>query len=332
MRRTTTLGLLMAFFAVLLPIAVLAPPAQAAGLPGGRSTYVVAVMGGTNLHMYSKLATYQFATNGTVTQKYWYWRQDSVTGYNNSAWTKPASGYTTTGCRYACPIRTPIGFQRGTTPKSMAGIWRIDAYGHLYIKWTATAYETWILNSSQAGFVALTAMHAYNSQRIQRGWGFGSNAGQNQGVNMGTVHASTQLMGPLSHNYFGVPTRMFQQSLYFPNYQKCTNGVCLQSNENATANKSQRYHSYLAGNPAVDGRKVFWDHQTGAVQQTESPTSNCIGWRGGHVSAALQVIADNGKFLGLVGVEASLDRQAYQMAQVSAWTGVRLPMLTTIAY
>ncbi len=334
MRRTATFGLMMTLVAVLLPIALSAPQAQAQAaqvLPGGRSTYVVSVMGGTNLHMYSKLAMYLFSTNGTVTQRYWYWRQDQVSGYSNSVHTKLPSGYTTSGCRYACPVRTPVGFQKGVAPKTMTGTWRIDSYKNLYVKWTATAWETWRVNSSQPGFTALTAMTAYNSQRIQRGWAFGSNWSPDSGVSMAKVHASVRLLGPLAHNYYGVPTQVLQQGFYFPNYQKCSNGTCLQSMENTSSDKRKWYHSYFAGNPAADGRKTYWNSQTGSVQQSENPAWVCIGYGGGHTSAALQVIDDSGNFRGLVGAEASLDRQAYAMAQVSAWVDVLPPMLPTLS-
>jgi len=344
MRRTTTLGLLTACIAVLLPISVLAAPAQAAqpaqaantaaeaNLPGGRSTYVVTMMGGQNTKMYSKLAKYLFATNGTVTQQYWYWRQDMISGYSNAAKWKVATGYTTTGCRRVCSVRTPLGFQPGASAKSISGTWKIDAYGHLYVRWSATAYETYRMNSSQAGFTAITIMTGHSSGMIQKGWGIGSKASPNTGVSMAAVHASVQVLGPMAVNYYGVPTKVFPtQSFYFGNYSRCTNGRCLQSNENTSADKRQWYNSYLAGNPATDGRKIYWQSQKGAVAQAENPGTSCIGYGGGHTSAALQVLDDFGRFLGMVGAEASFDRPAYLQDGVGAWVAVLPVMVKTLS-
>ncbi len=365
MRKTTTLALLTGLVAVLAPISLLAPQAQAAtaaspkvaavtaaavkaaavkaaavkaaavtaaALPGGRSTYVVTMMGGVNGAMYSKLSMYLFATNGTVTQRYWYWRQDMISGFSNAARWKVYTGYTTSGCRYACPVRTPLGFQPGTSPKSISGTWRTDSNGNLAVRWTATAHEGWRLNSSQAGFTTMTVMTAYSTGAIQRGWGFGSRASASQGASMAAVHASRQLLGPLAINYYGVRTKVYPvQSFYFPYYSECVGGRCLQSNQNTAADKRTWYNSYLAGNPATDGRKVYWNSENGSVAQWENPGTVCIGYGGGHTNAVLQVLDDNGRFLGFVGAEASMDRRNYLQDEVGAWVGVLQPMLATIS-
>lgn len=339
MRRTATFILMMAVAAVLLPISVLAPSAQAAqvtttaaSLPGGRSTYVVSLMGGTNLHMYSYLATYLFSTNGSVTKRYWYWRQDSISGYSNAARWKPATGYTTSGCRRVCPVRTPLGFQPGTSPRTAPGTWKIDAYGHLKVQWTATAYETWRMNSSQPGFTTLTIMTAYQSEQIQKGWAFGSNASPDRGASLAQVYATRQIIGPLATNAYAVPTKYYSgQSFYWPGYSQCAGGRCLEANTNTAADKRSWYNSYIAGNPAVDGRKNYWNSQSGSVMQAENPGSVCIGYGGGHTNAALQIIDDSGRIRGWIGAEASFDRRSYGQAVVSAWVGVLPAMLSTIS-
>lgn len=346
MRRTTSLGLMVAFAAVLLPISVLAAPTQAAqapapaaapaaavaGLPGGRATYIVTMMGGPNTKLYSKLAYYRFATNGTVTQQYWYWNQGMITGFSNAAKWKVATGHTTTGCRRVCPVRTPLGFQPGGAPTNIAGTWSIDRYGHLNVRWSSTRYEVYRMNSTQAGFTAITIMTGYSTGLVQKGWGIGSNASPSTGASMAAVHASVQIMGPMAVNYYGVPTKYYaNQSFYFGNYSRCTNGRCLQSNENTSADKRQWYNSYFAGNPATDGRKVYWNSQNGSVAQAESPGTSCIGAGGGHTSAALQALDDNGRFIGLLGAEASFDRPAYLQDEVGAWAAVLPVMVKTFS-
>lgn len=342
MRRTTTLGLMMAaVVAVLLPMSLSAPAqssttAAAATVapagPAGRSTYVVTMMGGSNGAMYSKLAFYVFSGNGTVTQRYWYWRQDMVVGYSQASKWKVATGYTTSGCRHACPVRTPRGFQPGGAPSTITGTWKIDSYGHLYVRWSSTRYETYRMNSSQSGFTAITIMTGYSSGAVQKGWGVGSNHSQGTGVTMGSVHASVQIMGPMAVNYYGVPTKYFaNQSFYYGNYSRCTNGTCLQSNENTSSDKRQWYNSYFAGNPATDGRKVYWNSQNGSVAQAENPGTSCIGYGGGHTNATLQALDDSGRFIGLLGAEASFDRRSYLQAEVGAWAAVKPAMVKTFS-
>ncbi|MGB9378681.1 MAG: hypothetical protein WCB04_14340 [Mycobacteriales bacterium] len=350
MRRTTALGLMVGMLAVFMPASVLAPSAQAApapaapaaappaaatlaaNLPAGRANYIVTMMGGVNGAMYSKLSKYLFSADGTVTQYYYYWRQDMISGYSNAAKWKVYTGYVTSGCRYGCTVRTPLGFQPGTSPNAVTGTWKIDAYGHLYVQWSSTAHETYRMDSSQAGFTAITIMRNYSTGAIQKGWGVGSNANPNTGVSMGSVFASNQIMGPMAVNYYGVPTSYYaNQSFYYGNYSRCTNGTCLMSNQNTGADKRQWYNSYFAGNPATDGRKVYWQSQNGSVAQSENPGTSCIGYGGGHTSAALQLIDDNGRFIGLLGAEASFDHRSYLQDEVGAWAAVLPVMVKTFS-
>ena len=75
-----------------------------------------------------------------------------------------------------------------------------------------------------------------------------------------------------------------------------------------------RWHTYVAGKPAQDGRKNLWNHQLGTVgcheAGTPCPTSSCaqttIGAGGGHTLAMFQVLDDDGVFRGWVAAEASL--------------------------
>src|SRR5690606_9237999 len=114
-------------------------PATAAALPMGRATYVISMMDGKPGALAVRLATYSFSTNGTVTERYWAWRQDSISGKNNVTWTKPSSGYVTTGCVRACPVRTPYGFQRKAKPHVFTGRWSMQGTSVLVIRWTANS-------------------------------------------------------------------------------------------------------------------------------------------------------------------------------------------------
>lgn len=345
MFRTRLTGLLIAFAAA-APIALLAAPASAtatttsttaataataaprslAGLPGGRSTYVISAFGGTTNHMYARVATYQFATNGAMYERVWAWRQDSITG--GTANMKRYTGYTTSGCLRACPVRTPVNFQPAGAFITAYGTWYVDVYGHLIIHWSWGAYEAWRLDASQPGFVGASIWSS--NQAIVKAWGFGSNW-QGGGATMAGVSAADRLYGPLVQNAYGVPTQYISLGFHFPDYSRCTNGTCMQGKGVTAADKRTWYNTYLAGNPAQDGRKNYWNFQTGSVAQTEQPGTSCISSNGGgHTAAMLQVIDDSGRFRGWVGSEASLTQAYYGRAIVSSFASVISTMLTTL--
>ncbi|PZS33197.1 MAG: hypothetical protein DLM59_06805 [Pseudonocardiales bacterium] len=329
MRRTRLLGLLIAL-AALMPFAAMATPAQAAAapnLPGGRANYVVVAIGGPANAMYVRLATYQFATNNTMTEKVWSWRQNSISG--TAANMKRSTGYTTSGCLRACPIRTPINFQPGGVPVTATGTWRLDSYGHLSIGWSWGAGETWRLDNSQAGF---TSMSIWSSnQAIVKGWGFGSNAAATSGATISQAYAAARLYGPLVQNVYGANTQHLNLGFNFPDYNRCSNSTCLEGKGNTAADKRTWFNSYIGGNPNTDGRKNYWNFQTGGVAQMEQPGTVCISTNGGgHTAAMLQVIDDTGHFRGWVGVEASIVQMYWGRAIVGAFATVQPGMLTTL--
>ncbi|MEP6696198.1 MAG: hypothetical protein ABJA34_04875 [Pseudonocardiales bacterium] len=328
MRSTRLFGLLIAFAAV-VPFCLVATPAQAAAanLPAGRSTYVIAAIGGPYNSMYVRVATYRFATNNTMTEKVWSWRQNSITG--GAANMKRYSGYTTSGCLRVCPVRTPVNFQQGGVPITATGNWAIDAYGHLSMRWSWGATEIWRLDTSQASFVGASIVTS--NQGIVKAWGFGSTAAANAGVTIGQVVVAERLYGPLVQNVYGANTQYLNLGFHFPDYSRCTNGTCLQGKAVTAADKRAWYNTYIAGNPSVDGRKNFWNFQTGWVAQIEQLGTVCISTNGGgHTAAMLQVIDDTGHFRGWVGVEASLVQAYYGRAIVSAFASVQPGMLTTL--
>ncbi len=328
MRLTRTTAVAIALLtAVLLPATLLGPPAAAATLPGGRSTYVMTTFAGASNAYIVRLSMYMFSTTGTVTERYWAWRQDGIAGVEQAKYTKVATGYTTAGCLRACSIRTPVGFQPGGTPKTTSGTWYRDSYGRIVVRWGAL-YETWRLDASQAGFVSASI---YNSNRtIRKGYGFGSNASPNVGVTRDSVYAATRLYGPIVQNNYAVPTTYSNVGFNFPDYNKCTGVRCLQGKAVTAADRRTWFNTYIAVNPTTDGRKNYWNFQTGTQQQLESPNTVCISNGGGHTAALLQVLDDSGRFRGYVGVEASLNRRAYGQAVVSSFVSVLPAMLPTL--
>lgn len=306
---------------LVLSVLVSAPARAASALPGGRANYVVSVIGGKVNAIAVRLATYRFRTDGTVTEQFWSWRQDSITGDHNNLWAKPSSGYTTAGCRYTCPIRTPIGFQSGRSGTRVTGTWTTAPDGTIAIRWTPTSgLERWRVDTS-AGNVAVARL--VTGDPAARGWAIGSNAALDRAVDIRAIYAANRIYGPLAQNAYGSPTQNLYVGWHAPDYRLCGNGLCMQGVGNTASDKRTWFSSYIAANPARDGRKVFWNNQTGTVQQMEQPGSNCISANGGgHTDALLQALDDSGRFVGWVGVEASLNKRRPGQAVVGAFAMV----------
>ncbi len=296
--------------------------ARAAGvamtLPGGRPNYVVGTLTGTYNRLVVKIAEYTFRTDGTLSQRYWTWKQDSVTGDGNARYMKPASGYTTQGCRYACPIRTPVGFQHGGTGLLGTGQWARRVDGTISIAFPGRSLEVWQVRTSPT-LASLVLSRAGGN----RGWGLGSNAPFSQAGTMTDFYNTTRIYGPFSENVYDAVT--YDKHVGFRNidFARCTSGKCLQVKGYASADKRTWFHSYLATDPVADGRKMFWNVQTGVVNQMESPGAVCISTKGGgHTYAMLQAIDDNGRLVGVVGVQASINQRRHGQDMVGSFAMV----------
>jgi hypothetical protein len=327
-RLTAALGVLAG--CAVTQAAVQPSTAQASTLPGGRTTFVAATMDGQANALVVRLATYTFSAKGTVTERYWAWRQDSISGKGNVRWTKPASGYTTSGCLHACPVRTPVGFQKGAAAHVFTGRWSLDSADELSIRWTASyPLEHWHLDFSQKGIVGgrLTS-----GGPTARGWAIGSNASSSGGVTLASIYRdSSWITGPFAENTYAAPTKHASIGWSAADYSLCSTGRCLQSRKVTSGDKRSWYSSYFAADAAEDGRKVYWNNQTGVVQQMENPGSVCISASGGgHTNALLQALDDNGRFVGFVGVEASLNQRKYGQDIVAAYTMMVPSMLSAI--
>jgi hypothetical protein len=306
-----------------------AAPAGAVGLPGGKRVYTIAMMDGKPQALAVRVAIYEFSLSGIVTERYWAWTQSGISGSGNASWTKTPSGYRTTGCRYTCPIRTPIGFQKTVSPRVYIGKWSMESSSVLTIKWSPTyPTERWRLDTSQPGLVGAQLL---NARYTAYGWGIGSNTSASQGVSLSTVYNSPWIAGPFVENAYSPINKSSWIGLSAQDYALCNGGTCLQSTAMTDTNRTKWYHSYFAANPAVDGRKVYWNNQTGVVQQLESPKTSCISAPGGgHTNALLQALDDDGRFVGFVGVEASLNQRKYGQAVVAAYTMLMPSLLSVI--
>lgn len=320
--RTTrrTVAVLGALTGLLAGLLTAAAPAQAAvALPGGRPAFVVSTLTGPVNRINVRVAKYQFARSGVVTQEYWSWRQNMITGKDQGYWTKPSSGYSTYGCRFSCHIRTPVGFQSGRSGTPQSGRFSVSGTV-LTIVWSTGVAERWRVNTSQPTVAGLTLI---STDRTARGWGLGSNSGLGRAVGMRDIYNAKRFYGPYASNAYGRATIYSNVGFNYTDNVLCGNGICMQGKHVTAADKRTWYSNYWAANPAKDGRKVFRNHQTGVVQQIEAPGSTCISRGGGHTEALLQALDDQGRIVGLVGVEASLSQQRTGQAVVTAFAMVQ---------
>ncbi len=276
--------------------AVVVTPAQAAptvDLPAGKRNFVVVVMGDKFEAAWVRLAQYAFADDGTLVETFWYWSQASFTDDLRTG-NRVSSGYATHGCPTLCTVRTPKGFARSTPAKTQAGTWRWDVNHNLIINW-GTHNEAWRVGAAPAGLARLDIITS-NYGVTKGSWGFGSNASFDVGGTIDDVKAAGKLTGAEHRNAYGFTTVTPEGDYHrnFASYTRCAGSPCLQ-------NPNQGWKANLAGNPARDGRRMYFDNQVYRADEIICPTNP-----DGHTIAYLQIVDDNGHFRGFVGAESSL--------------------------
>lgn len=290
-------------------------------LPGNRAYYVVTVMGGTNYtQTFGRICQLTFTTAGTVSMSYNNW-SFTFPGENQYNTWKKLTGYNTSGCIIpGGVVKAPAGFQ----PTAQGGAWLTTTgtyyisqapglVGKVVINWASGQQEIWTVSNPSGK--AYSRLDIYSSSNIKHGYGFGSTKNFNNAVNMAAIKTfGTMPMAGWSNNW------AINDFYFSSTFTSSLDSVCLSNGNVMTGPETAplvcgRYHNYLAGNPATDKRKVYWNHQLGSVGCAEAgtpcPNSSCsqvvISPGGGHTSALLQVIDDNGNFKGFVGLEASLN-------------------------
>ncbi|WP_427891708.1 hypothetical protein ACQHIV_03860 [Kribbella sp. GL6] len=295
----------------------LATPAHAAtALPGGRPNYVISVFGGGLNAFFGRTAQYTFTagagSTGTVTEKFWYWDMATFTG--DASVNKVLTGYSTTGCPTTCTVKTPVGFQPSGTGSSLSGTYYFDINGRLVINWSGGQFETWTLTN----YSTYTAMSLYNSNMdLRRGHGYGSTASFSTGVSRDALKNRVLNLDEIAAYYCSsgnCPTSnngyAFTHTSYvdFNLYDACTTSPCLQLHDTTA------WRSMWVIDPASVGRRVYWQHQNQGVDGVTGP---CFSNGGGHTWALQQAIADDGTFIAMIGIEASLNARVDNNAVIS---------------
>lgn len=272
---------------------------EAEGPLMGRTSFVATMMSDRTANAaWVRLAEYQLAEDGTVAISYWQWDQSIFTG---DATTNKVATATTKGCLRSCTVKTPLGFQRGTKPKTATGTFKVDDTGFVTVTWNKHV-ETW----SATNLPTLTKMAlASSSDGARLGYAFGSKAPLDRGVGIDEVAAAKLITGPYYSNAYDAATTLVTDKIGFSDWARCSVDPSLEVKTNVDPDKTKWWNAYIAGDPALDGRKMFWNHERGVVTQAQSPGATCISVGGGHTVALLQVLDDAGTFQGWVSAEAS---------------------------
>ncbi len=268
-----------------------------AAVPGGRASFVASVMGAAYNAAWLRMGTWSFSPSGTVTETYWMWNQLDAPTTTNTTANRARSGYTTSGCPQVCDVWTAKGFEPDAPPQERTGTWTYDDLGQVRIRWPADRSETYRV-VERGSYVELALItHDYPEVSTVYAAVFGSHASLSEGATRDQIADAGDLDFTSHVQNWDAVTETSTGTITFAQYHRCAASPTLQGINPAV------YHTYFAGDPASDGRKTYWYHQLTVVAQT----SHCANIdRGGHTYQLLQILDDDGRFVGWVGGEASL--------------------------
>jgi hypothetical protein len=308
-------------------------------LPGGKANWVVSVGGlhdaaDNNYANWTRLGWYIFAADGTVRTNYWSWNERDEP-MRVDAMTASCGGDIPT-----CDVQTMATFLTGPTG-AFQGTYQTSA-GKVDVTWTKDGAgkeltkaltEHWLLEPIPGGKVARISSDGYHSPvagpvvvpstfsnyTASFGIGYGSNAPLSagnkasiteirttygQGSFLGTyVRASA---GTVGREPAGVAVNPYNPAPEFDQWRSCPSGKCVGFREKHTSCPSgclPQFTSkdrirYLADAPPA--RNNIYTYWCECLAQTKP----CYK-ANNHVQSLLQIIDDDRKFQGWVGVETS---------------------------
>ncbi|MFF4617050.1 MULTISPECIES: hypothetical protein [Nonomuraea] len=301
---------------VLLLVAALfgpASPASAAALPGEKTNYVVSF---GSLHEASgsnwvRLGTYTFTSNGRVRSDTWAWSQTAPAARVGTG-TVPGgkcSGTSTTV--RPCDIKTANGFLTPAT-EVRAGSFTMhaDASGRQYVNiaWDQTAWRTeewWVETAPDGTYARLTFKYA---RKFTHGYGYGSNAGLTVRRPMEAVLGHDAPLTMTYHRATKGSIAYVDRTWNMGQYIRCTDTTwCLTYKTASTSNckcaapydKDQSLQNYIQQVTSKDRRDTHWHWCSCLAKGSQCYKGNS------HVYPLLQIIDDEARWRGWVGVEAS---------------------------
>ncbi|MCB9794598.1 MAG: hypothetical protein H6741_17920 [Alphaproteobacteria bacterium] len=285
-------------------------------LPGGRAYYVLSMFGGeSTTSRWSILRTLELSpedeTHGAVLSESWAWYQSRFTG--DASTNKVPTGFTTAGGPYTGVVRTPLGFEPGSPGTTLRGSYTLEGEARLSITWESGKQDSWAISEPLDYPVSMLTLESSDYAALHA-WGFGSTTPiSGEGASVEQLRAAGDLsFQDLWGNAYDAAD--YQNRTYFSmsRYLGCSEQAMMIEEPQDLA--CDRWHSYVAGDPALVGRRSYWNHQLGEVGCYEAdhacPDASCEQWTigegGGHTLAMLQVLDDDGVFRGWVAAEASL--------------------------
>lgn len=335
----------LALFVIVAGVGVTIPlSAQAVSLPGGHSRFVLSFMAyrtqnpGAPSTAFERVSEITFNPNGTLSERYWSWNAGqtwtpTVKDPTKGDWMSFRVGTTSRGCGEtdstfdypACGVWAPKGFE--TAGSTRTATWRIASVSgipHVVIYWDSTGIrETYRVNTAN---VKLTELILTSNTHPNMVAAYARAYGSNH-TGPGVSPAATRTGADGKFKTLGVPESMggkvqgvnihtkrwtpgssisAKQLFYMSDFTTCSaSSNCMV----AGVFETSKWHRYLYFEPGT--RKVTWLNMK--IGASHTPTyKDCINKVkvGGHQWAMLQIIDDDGRFQGFVGVEASLYGQS----------------------
>lgn len=306
-KHTTPVAVLMSL-ALVIGLALTGVPqrAEAATVPGMRPNYVFAFLATRPNATMLRMGTMQFRPSGRVYQKIWEWNQAWAPSPRNVYKYRANTGYTTSGCGpKPCPVWTASTFDKPGT--SRVGVWKLTHRGtRVQINFgnRNQFYEAYAL-ASYATYTKLTLVSSnYPGYTYFFGSAYGSKVSINRGARLDQIRAPgspTQngLNYELITDNWDSAIEKKKSVMWWNspgNYLRCSR-TCMKGA------RPDVWHSYIVADPLNLGRKMYWYHQLSSVARSKT-CANAV--YGGHTVQLLQILDDNGQFIGMIGGEASI--------------------------
>lgn len=290
-----------AIVAVVATWLVYAPSAHAeAGPPAGMANYTVAVgrVDDKVRTNWQRLATYEFADDGTVTEEHWHWTQSrrEVRSY---------TGVQASDCPARdCNVQTAAGFQSASAPQALSGTYSVTG-DLLRIEWDIDQWEEWEISQPIDGKLSRLSFSDSNFGATH-GFGYGSQAELDDRASMVEIEQVDH--SELKHRFYFWKTENgspiidvgFSSQFWMTDWELCGAEKCL-SGESATPTE---YYIADPNSSTTDRRDTLWHWQRGLA---DGRGEYCYTGNS-HVKPMMQIIDSDGEFHGWVGIEASLSQ------------------------
>ncbi|RVX40729.1 hypothetical protein EDD27_3150 [Nonomuraea polychroma] len=313
----------------LLLLPLLATPAHAVALPGGKANYVVSLgsLKAGSRDNWVRLGTYQFSTDGTVRARTYLWWQRYPTAREGTGAVPDGSCSTTrmpvgqTLVRN-CEVRTAGGFM-SDPGETRTGTFSVSG-DVLHITWNIGQAWSEQWNIVLRGDGKLARIDFRSNTLADYGYAYGSNAALTTRRAMPTVRAFS---GTLRHDMITwtqdkiAPTSGGAFNLGA--YRTCTlttwcltylqpnstsacqaGGGCPYTGGGSTINDSS-LQNYIVQVSSRDRRDTHWHWCTCLTRNSDGTDREKCYSGNSHVKPMMQIVDDDGEFHGWVGVDAA---------------------------